>query len=314
MSEPTYCAYEHCQRPIEVIPGGHRRREYCNDTCRQAALRLRRSLELREKQARISRFRSTYQSPRLRAVLEHVLQDQGEAALRRLIVAIDEERQYVQATDEMQQRVAYLEIKLTRYREIVDLEDRVALEQQFMVAGQLIGYQAIPRYRIGEGIQRWEDYRSWTDDFTLAEMVVYAREVLSEGAAARESAVERSKLRQAEQEMQALRQCVVELETERTAWIAWKEAEIVLHTQLTAMRRYLQEHADAAIPIVRNGVTLKVVALGNDGLAVTEDHGLVRLSDDESEQGRRWVAQKTGVPVIATRLPIGEAKRDGRPA
>ena len=102
---------------------------------------------------------------------------------------------------------------------------------------------------------------------------------------------------------------LVELRQEQAEWVAWKEAEIVLHTQLTAMQRYLREHSDAAIPIVRSGVTLKIVALGNDSLAVSEDHGLVRLSDDELELGRIWVAQKTGVPILATRQPIG-GKRD----
>jgi hypothetical protein len=75
----------------------------------------------------------------------------------------------------------------------------------------------------------------------------------------------------------------------------------------------LQEHVNGAIPIRRGELTLKIVALGNDGLAVSEDHGLVRLSDDELEQGRLWVAQKTGTPVIATRVPIG-GKRDTKDA
>jgi hypothetical protein len=46
------------------------------------------------------------------------------------------------------------------------------------------------------------------------------------------------------------------------------------------------------------GMTIRVVALGNDGLAVTEDHGLVRLSDDEQEQGQAWVARKCGMPMM----------------
>src|SRR2546425_3306211 len=96
MSEPTYCAYEHCQRPIEVIPGGHRHREYCNDTCRQAAHRLRKQREQREQHAEMNRIWTKYQSPRLCAVLERVQREQGEAALRRLIVAIDEELWYAQ--------------------------------------------------------------------------------------------------------------------------------------------------------------------------------------------------------------------------
>jgi len=54
------------------------------------------------------------------------------------------------------------------------------------------------------------------------------------------------------------------------------------------------------------GMTIRVVAVGNDGLAVTEDHGLFRLSDDKQEQGRAWVARKCGMPMITTRLPIGK--------
>ena len=119
--------------------------------------------------------------------------------------------------------------------------------------------------------------------------------------------MEKSKLRQ--MQIQALQKQIEHLEAERAEWVAWKEAEIVLHTQFTAMQQYFQEHAEAAIPLVRNGMTMKIVALGNDGLAVTKDHGLVRLSDDELEQGSVFVAQKTGVPVIAVRQPMG-AKRD----
>ena len=60
--------------------------------------------------------------------------------------------------------------------------------------------------------------------------------------------------------------------------------------------------------IRRDEVTIRVAALGNDGLAVNEDHGLVRLSDDELELGRVWVAKKCGIPIIVTRLPIGEGQ------
>jgi len=70
------------------------------------------------------------------------------------------------------------------------------------------------------------------------------------------------------------------------------------------MQQYLQEHD--VIPIRRCEVTIRIAALGNDGLALIKDHGLVRLSDDELEQGRVWVAKKCGMPIIATRLPIGE--------
>jgi len=205
---------------------------------------------------------------------------------------------------------------LAEYRRIIDLSDEEKIRQQFMAVGQLLDYRALPKYQVGAGLDKWEDYCSWTDERTLAEVVIYARVVLAQESAVKEDTTGKSKLRHAEKQLtnaqaqiQALQEQVEALEAERAAWTAWKEAEIVFSTQLTAMRRYLQEHAEAAIPIVRNGVTLKVVALGNDSLAISEDHGLVRLSDDELEQGKLWVAQKTGVPVIAIRQPIG-AKRD----
>jgi hypothetical protein len=147
---------------------------------------------------------------------------------------------------------------------------------------------------------------------------IYAREVLAQESSVKESAAEKSKVRQvqirlteAEAQVQTLQKQIKHLQAERAEWVAWKEAEIVLYTQLTAMQQYLQEHPGVAIPIVRNGVTIKIVTLSNDSLAVSEDHGLVRLSDDELEQGRVFVARKTGMPVIATRQAIGAKCDEG---
>jgi len=225
--------------------------------------------------------------------------------LLRLTTAIDEERKHAQASDAMQQRVAYLEMQLSEYRLIIDLDNRARIEQQFMSVGQLLGYRALPKYLIHEGVNGWEEYRSWTDELTLAEVIVYARTLVDEERAATERVESRSKLRQVEQALVMSQKRIEELEVERAEWNAWKEAKIVFHAQDTAMRCYLQERGEASIPIQRNGVTVKVVALGNDGVAVSEDHGVIRLSDEELEQGRLWVAKKTGMPVIASRLPVG---------
>lgn len=109
-----------------------------------------------------------------------------------------------------------------------------------------------------------------------------------------------------EHEHQALRQRVEELEAERAEWMAWKDVQMMGSGSLSSMQQYLHDHLVTFIPVRRNGVVLHIVALGNDAVAVTEGHGLVRLNDDELEQGRIWVAKKCGQPVIATRLPIGD--------
>ena len=40
-SSETRCKNPHCTRTVAQVAGGHRKREYCNDTCRQAAHRYR---------------------------------------------------------------------------------------------------------------------------------------------------------------------------------------------------------------------------------------------------------------------------------
>jgi len=296
---------------------GHRRKEYCCDAHRQAALRLRkRQVQQQEQQgksANVGYFLEKIHSPRLRGILEDILQSQGEVALLRLIVAITEEREQAQASDEAQQRMAYLEIQLSEYRKIVDLQDRDKICQQFMAIGQLLGYRRLDAFHIGEGEENWKDYRSWTDERTLAEIIIYARELLSEEAAVKERTESRSKVRQAERqltvaqaEIQELRLQVQQLEAGQAEWMAWKEAEVRGCGDLTAMRGYLQKHLGQSIPLKRNGVTVKIVALGDDAIAVSEDHGMIRLNDEELQQGRVWVCKKTDTPIIATWQPIGQ--------
>lgn len=309
MSEPIYCAYEHCQRPIEVIPGGHRRKEYCNDACRQAAHRLRKQRDQREQHAEMNRIWTKYQSPRLCAVLEQIRREQGEAALRRLIVAIDEEYSYTQGTASSAARST----EMAQEREQRLLRHIDTLERELL---RLQGVAPAEADEPGEG-------RKVTRNDLLARLRALEVEnaILQLYRPAHEEAayvqLRKADVRirdlayaQREDELIIERQArrLGELEVERAEWTAWKEAEVVLHTQLTAMQRYLQQHAKASIPLLRNGVTLTIVALGNDGLAISENCGMVRLSDDELEQGRLWVAEMSGVPIIVSRQPIG-AKR-----
>lgn len=64
----------------------------------------------------------------------------------------------MQASNEMQKRVAYLEIQLSAYRAVAD---RARIVQQFMAVGQLLGYRALDKYHIGEGMNDWADYASF---------------------------------------------------------------------------------------------------------------------------------------------------------
>jgi hypothetical protein len=305
--------------------------------------------------------------------------------LNLVLLAIGEERRHASCNSELEQRAAYLEVALAEYRNMIDLEDRERIGQQFLAMGELLGYRALAQYRLGQGIDRWQDYRSWTDERTMAEIILFAREILAQEEAASACAQERCQLKRVERELkeerarreelerqllspapvpqitnldrdlaavrinvasaelfntpygQALLAVVErerevdhlkrriqkqyerritklqarlgELEAERAEWVEWRQARLAGCGDLEAMRTFLQEHDEATIPIKRNGVVMKVWALGPDGVACTEDHGILRLNDEELQQGRVWVCKKLGLPIIVTRLPIG-SKRD----
>ena len=315
----TVCGYGPCPVVIVQLPG-HRRKEYCSDAHRQAALRQRKKqgheLEQQRKSANVGYFLEKIHTPGLRGILEQILQQQGEVAVLRLIVAVTAECEQAQANDSAQQRMAYLEIQLAEYRKIIDLQDRDKICQQFMAIGQMLGYRRLDAFNINEGVEKWKDYQSWTHELTLADVILYGRSLLSEEAAVKEQKESRSKLRQAERqlstaqaEIKELRLQVQTLTAGQAEWVAWKEAEVRGSGDLSAMRAYLQEHLEESIPIERNGVTIRVDTLGNDGLAGTRDHGMIRLNDEELQQGRVWVCKKLGTPVIATRQPIGRTPR-----
>lgn len=209
--EQTSCGYENCPNTIEIVPG-HRHKEYCSAACRQAARRLRKAKEQQQQNASLSYFMDKIQSPRLHGILEQILAKEGEVALLNLIVAIDDERGCAQASDEVQQQLAHLEIKLSHYREIVDLDDRKKICQQFLAAGQLVDYRALPRFSIRQGVDAWRDYESWTHEATLAEVILYCRELADQETAAKE----RSKLRQVERQLSAAKAEIEALKSKPT--------------------------------------------------------------------------------------------------
>lgn len=83
------------------------------------------------------------------------------------------------------------------------------------------------------------------------------------------------------------------------------DAPICPWTSLTVVQEYLRDSpATVTVPFKRQGKTLHVLALDNQGIAVTRDEGLIRLNDIEIEQCRRYVLRQLGRPVlVGTRLP-----------
>lgn len=205
-----------------------------------------------------------------------------------ILLAINEERRHALCNSEQDQRVADLEIKVSAYCQIIDLDDRAKLLQQFLAIGQLLDYRAIPKFRIAAGLQAWEDYRSWTYEDTLADVIVYAREVLSEEKAARELAENRSKVRQMERALTAAQSDLQELR-QRV-----QDHQTAPVPALLAIQAYFHMHPGASLPLQRGSHLFQLTALRTDGVAVATGEGLITLSPEEIHQ----LGVRTGTMIL----------------
>lgn len=368
------CAYAGCNRPIQQQPGGHRRRRYCDDNCKQAAYRGRQEAkyqqEVRERWAGFSEPTQNY--------LEWLLtrRDFGDQFVDGVAKVIRSEvehqwrfdefrderyQQQAQQLMESGKRLKYCMLLLKGYKELFpellsetdlyDIQgDRSHWETaaySFSLEGQLIALvhahlienhqqiaaepgkalglmplQAYLHVHIGARIPLRRGRKTLSISFIKDDATACAEEEESKGISLSGDEVEQMLqwvanktgttplLLQTHEssEDQSLRQRIQRLEAEREAWIAWKEAEVRGAGDVSAIRQYLQEHEEVKIPVKRNGVIVRIWALGNDGVAMTEEHGSIRLSDEELQQGRVWAAKKLGQPIIGTWQPIGGSK------
>jgi hypothetical protein len=220
--------------------------------------------------------------------------------LNLVLLALGEERTHAMCNSEGEQRAAYLEIQLSEER-----ARSAELERQ-LETGAFPMNQPAPPFDLEKDLAAVRINTASPD--LLATPYGQALLLVKE----REREVQHLQTRiqkQYERRIAKLQARLRELEAERAEWTEWRQARLAGGGDLSAMRTFLQEHEEATIPIKRNGVVMKVWALGPDGVACTEDHGILRLNDEELQQGRVWVCKKLGLPIIVTRLPIG-SKRD----
>lgn len=102
IEQPVTCKYALCGKPLPPSPGRkHRRREYCNDVCRQLAYRQRKE---QEAQTSITHRWSAF-APETRAVLADILHLQGETYAERVALVISHEIAKLQVTQHHSQQI-----------------------------------------------------------------------------------------------------------------------------------------------------------------------------------------------------------------
>lgn len=152
-SNELRCKNPACGNLVTQIRG-HRRREYCNDTCKQTAYRLR-----KEDHHDVTIVDDSTQQ-RI-AELEQALEQVQERLL-----------QYVQQTNE---KLGQQAGELARYRQIVDLSDRQQMIAQFMLIGEEMGYKPLLSVDVRPGPHAWYSFTQSADDELLARGVAAAR-------------------------------------------------------------------------------------------------------------------------------------------
>lgn len=199
----TACQREGCQHQVEQQAGQHRRRRYCSNRCKQLAYRERvKQNQAREQQARV-RARWGDLLPETLSILERILASFGEETTHQIAEAIAAEKQRCDVggnqcpaaaredesrlLEQAQARLVDLEQQLSRYRQIVDLDERKHLEQQLLAIGEQIGYRSfLPADHltaVGSGLTCWQAFAQAVGDDTLARAIVkvkfYAENLLS---------------------------------------------------------------------------------------------------------------------------------------
>jgi hypothetical protein len=140
----TRCKNPSCGKPVHQI-SGHRRREYCNDTCKQTAYRIRKE-----------------------QVHHGVMIVDDRQNIRRI-------EQYAMdcsiAEGKAKERIAQLEQELTQYRQIAALMDRAKMEARFMELGEQVQYQTLTTLNILGGYGYWFDFMKRAKDEGLLKAI-----------------------------------------------------------------------------------------------------------------------------------------------
>ena len=208
----TLCKNPSCRHAVVQVGGGHRKREYCDDNCRQMAHRARREADLRQQCiARVQAW-GNFQDETIallagllyagneefaHRIAEIVQREQGQNAgsldrntlayqqkltqagvhIRKLEQQVDIQRQRLGQYYQASFRVTELEQELARYREALDLSQRTKRQTELLALGAALSYRRllnVPTH-IEPGQEAWCSYADTESNETLAKAIMTAR-------------------------------------------------------------------------------------------------------------------------------------------
>jgi hypothetical protein len=162
--EKTTC--KGCGNEIVQRDGGHRKRHYCDDACRQNAFRKRREqTEHEQHQAKIREQFGTLQ-PKTLQFYDTIIQISGPELAQHVAYAINAECGHqtyalreitTQGVWQLQKRVSDLEQELASLTQLASLSDREKLQHDLLFIGEQVHYPWInsDKILIPPGVEAW---------------------------------------------------------------------------------------------------------------------------------------------------------------
>lgn len=141
LNEEARCQNPACGQPIEIVPG-HRRRQYYDDACKQAAHRAR--LEA----ARLAAEEAARQAR---------IEQERQALLKRWGNLLPETVDLLLYTHSLAERIVKVIRAEQEWARQTQTQERNQLIESLLLAGEQLGFQALvnDNFRLEQGVENW---------------------------------------------------------------------------------------------------------------------------------------------------------------
>jgi hypothetical protein len=194
----TICKNPSCKRQVVQVGGGHRRREYCDDNCRQAAHRVRQEAYQRQQYEALVQTWGSFQPETVsllagllyagsgefaRRLAEVVRSEQGESAEldQRNIAAYQEKlTQAASRIEKLERQVNIQRQRLGQYYQRFYPSSLAVAQERLLALGASLNYRRLLKYNdlsveIGSGAEAWREFAIHADYDQLSLAILQAQ-------------------------------------------------------------------------------------------------------------------------------------------
>jgi hypothetical protein len=190
----TLCKNPSCRRKVEQVGGGHRKREYCDDTCRQAAHRARQEAARRGLCVEQVSTWGAFQPETIEYLAGWLFAGNEEGARRLAALIASEQRQAPAPSGEVNEKLLQSAARIQKLEKQVEIQRQqigqyharfypstlAVAEQKLMALGAALNYKFLLKYdahavEVGSGEKAWRDFATSATVDDLAQAILQAQ-------------------------------------------------------------------------------------------------------------------------------------------